>query len=413
MDSEARSALTSQLGRSAAIGGGIDIGKSILWMATLRLIAEIATNCRHAPNPGFGNYLLVPRWYREHHSANIARGRIMLHRSGGIIEPNRFWRDIPGITLCALIACAATWMALLAGSAVIWGLIFGLALAAVWSPPALFQTGISFAARQLMRIGVALLGFQISLATLQILDVADVVALAVNVAIILAVGWFVGPALGITRELSLVAAASVAICGASAAAAVACVVMRNDSANRDVACTIGAVSVISSAAMILYPLLGHMAALGSAAGGIFLGGSIHEVAHAVAAGYSVNPETGDMATVAKLLRVALLAPACIAISFIAMGRGASQRPSLPLPPIFLIGFVMAAVLNASGLVPRELSQVTTPLSRLCLVTSMAAIGLTLPWRSIRAFGVKPIVLLLILSVILIGLSLTYVKFHSF
>jgi uncharacterized integral membrane protein (TIGR00698 family) len=304
-------------------------------------------------------------------------------------------------------------MTLLAGSAVIWGLIFGLVLAAIWSPPALFQTGISFAARQVMRIGVALLGFQISLATLQILDVADVAALAINVAIVLVVGWFLGPMLGITREVSLVAAASVAICGASAAAAVACVVMRNDASNRDVACTIGAVSIISSVAMILYPLLVHTVGLGSAAGGIFLGGSIHEVAHAVTAGYSVNPKTGDMATVAKLLRVALLAPVCIAVSFIAGGREASQTPFLPLPPVFLIGFVVAALLNASGLVPHELSQVSTPISRFCLVTSMAAIGLTLPWRSIRAFGLKPIILLLILSAILIGLSLTYVKYHSF
>jgi uncharacterized membrane protein YadS len=96
----------------------------------------------------------------------------MLHQSGGTIEPNWLWKGFPGIALCALIACVATWMAFLAGSAVIWGLIFGLVLAAIWSPPALFQTGISFAARQAMRIGVALLGFQISLATLQILNVA-------------------------------------------------------------------------------------------------------------------------------------------------------------------------------------------------------------------------------------------------
>jgi uncharacterized membrane protein YadS len=120
-----------------------------------------------------------------------------------------------------------------------------------------------------------------------------------------------------------------------------------------------------------------------------------------------------MATMVKLLRVTLLAPACIAVSFIAAGREASQKPFLPLPPVFLIGFVVAALLNASGLIPRELSQVTTPLSRFCLVTSMAAIGLTLPWRSIRAFGLNPIIFLLILSAILIGLSLTYVKYHSF
>jgi uncharacterized membrane protein YadS len=111
--------------------------------------------------------------------------------------------------------------------------------------------------------------------------------------------------------------------------------------------------------------------------------------------------------------VALLAPACIAVSFIASGSGASQKPSLPLPPAFLVGFVVAALLNASGIVPRELSQVTAPLSRFRLVMSMAAIGLTLPWRSIRAFGLEPIMLLLILSAILIGLSLIYVKYHSF
>ena len=312
------------------------------------------------------------------------------------------------MALCASIACAATWTALLAGSAVVWGLTFGLILAALWSPPALFQPGISFAAKQIMRIGVALLGFQISLATMHILDVSDIAALAIDVAIVLTAGWFLGPALGIKRELSLVAAASVAICGASAAAAVACVVMRDDSTNRDVACTIGAVSIISSVAMVLYPFLAEVTRLGPAAGGIFLGGSIHEVAHAVAAGYSVNSETGDMATVAKLLRVALLAPACIAVSFASADRGTSQKLSLPLPPVFLVGFFVAAFLNASGVVPPRLLEVSAPLSRFCLVTSMAAIGLTLPWRSIRAFGLKPIVLLLILSAILIALSLLYV-----
>jgi uncharacterized integral membrane protein (TIGR00698 family) len=332
----------------------------------------------------------------------------MLLRAGRISELNWLRRDIPGLSLCTFLAFAATTAALFAGAAVVWGLVFGLSLAAVWTPPALFQSGISFAARQIMRIGVALLGFQISLATLQILEVSDVVALAVDVAIVLTAGWFLGPALSIERKLSLVAAASVAICGASAAAAVACVVMRDDSANRDVACTIGAVSIISSLAMVIYPLFAHMAGLSPATGGIFLGGSIHEVAHAVAAGYSVNPETGDMATVAKLLRVALLAPACIAVSFVTVGGKASQSPSLPLPPVFLVGFVVAALFNASGLIPPQLSHLTAPLSRFCLVMSMTAIGLTLPWRSIRAFGLRPVLLLLILSVLLIGLSLLYV-----
>jgi hypothetical protein len=69
MDSDARSALTSQLSRSTVIGS--HIGNSILAKATFRVIAQIATNCRPTPNLGFGNYLLVPHQYRAHHFANM------------------------------------------------------------------------------------------------------------------------------------------------------------------------------------------------------------------------------------------------------------------------------------------------------------------------------------------------------
>jgi len=154
----------------------------------------------------------------------------MLLRSREISESSGLRNNLPGLALCASIACGATAVAMLAGSAVVWGLVFGLLAAAPWSPPATFQPGISFAAKQVMRIGVTLLGFQISLSTLQVLNISDVAALAIDVAVVLIAGWFLGPALGVRRELSLVAAASVAICGASAAAAFACIVMREDSA---------------------------------------------------------------------------------------------------------------------------------------------------------------------------------------
>ena len=295
---------------------------------------------------------------------------------------------------------------LLGGSPVVWGLLTGLGVATIWSPGPRFLPGLTFASKQVMRIGVAFLGFQISLATLRGLGASDILAVAVNVAIILTLGVVVGWAIGIRRELALVAAASVAICGASAAAAFACIVMRDDSSDRDVACTIGAVSVLSTLAMIIYPLVVQHTGLGFAAGGIFLGGSIHEVAHAVAAGYSLNTETGDMATMAKLLRVALLAPACVAISFL-MPAVESRRMALPLPPTFLIGFICAALLNAAGFVPQQISHAAAPLSRYCLVVSMVAIGITLPWRSIKGFGLRPVFLLVVLSTVLVALSLLY------
>jgi uncharacterized integral membrane protein (TIGR00698 family) len=326
-------------------------------------------------------------------------------------ESNRYRPETPGIVLSATIAAVAMGCSQLGGSPVVWGLLTGLGIATVWSPSPKFLPGLSFASKRVMRIGVALLGFQISLATIRGLGVADVLAVALNVGSILALGVAVGWAIGIRRELALVAAASVAICGASAAAAFACIVMRNDSSDRDVACTIGAVSVLSTLAMILYPLLARHTGLGFAAGGIFLGGSIHEVAHAVAAGYSINTETGDMATMTKLLRVALLAPACVAISLLTPAVVESRRMAIPLPPAFLVGFVGAALLNASGLVPQQISHAAPLLSRFCLVVSMVAIGMTLPWRSIREFGLRPVFLLLVLSAALLALSLLYAVYR--
>ena len=315
---------------------------------------------------------------------------------------------LPGLALCASLAAGATAMAAMGGSGVVWGLLLGLGIASIWSPPPLFLSGIGFAGKHVLRIGVALLGFQISAATLQALDASTIGALAVNVAIILLAGWAIGPMLGIGRDLSMIAAASVAICGASAAAAFAILLMRDDGDKCDVACTIGAVSIVSSVAMLLYPSLVQLWGLDAAAGGIFLGGTIHEVAHAVAAGYSIDPATGEIATMAKLLRVAMLAPASILVSLLSTSRTGAARAAIPLPPAFLVGFVAFAVLTVSGVAPPLVQAVATPLSRFCLVMAMAAIGLTLPWRSIRSYGWRPIALLLILSTILLLLVATFV-----
>jgi len=320
---------------------------------------------------------------------------------------------LPGLALCASLAAVVTAVATIGGSGVVWALLLGLAIASVWSPPSMFLSGIGFAGKQILRIGVALLGFQISAATLQVLDVSTIAMLAVNVAIILLAGWALGPILGVSRDLSMIAAASVAICGASAAAAFAIVLMRDDADKCDVACTIGTVSILSSAAMLIYPPLVHLLGLDVAAGGILLGGAIHEVAHAVAAGYSIDPATGEIATMAKLLRVAMLAPASIMVSLLSTPRVVSPRTAVPFPPGFLLGFIAFAIFNISGVVPQSLQAVAAPLSRFCLVMAMAAIGLTLPWQSVRSYGWRPIVLLLILSVILLLLLATFVSHFHF
>lgn len=305
-------------------------------------------------------------------------------------------------------------MATVAGSAVVWGLLLGLGAASLAPPATAFLPGIGFAAKHLMRAGVALLGFQISAATLQVLDIEAVMMLAANVVLILLAGWMLGSLLGLSRNLSLVSASAVAICGASAAAAFAIVLLRNDADKRDVACTIGAVSILSSIALLAYPPLLTLLRLDAANGGILLGGTIHEVAHAVAAGYAVDPATGEVATVAKLLRVAMLAPAALLISMLRVqGEEPSTAPkaAVPLPPAFLIAFILFAALTIAGPVPHAVVAVAAPLSRFLLVMAVAAIGLTLPWRAIKSFGWRPLALLLLLSLLLLSSMSGFVLLH--
>jgi uncharacterized integral membrane protein (TIGR00698 family) len=314
---------------------------------------------------------------------------------------------LAGLLLCGALAAVATALATWGGSSVVWALLFGIAIASVRAPSLRFALGIDFASKQVLRLGVALLGLQISAAAFHVLNFASVADLAFNVATVLFAGWLLAPLMGIERRLALVLAGSVAICGASAAAAFALVLLPEDQGKRNVGLTIGLVSLLSMAAMLIYAPVAQLMKLDDGGAGFLLGASIHEVAHAVAAGYSIDQATGDIATMTKLLRVALLAPALLLTAW--TQSISEDTSSVPRPPWFLVCFALFALANMAGIVPKGVGAVAAPLSRFCLVMALAAIGLTLPWRSLTAYGFRPLAMLLALSVILFAVAATFVE----
>jgi uncharacterized integral membrane protein (TIGR00698 family) len=318
----------------------------------------------------------------------------------------------PGLLFCGALGAIATAMAAWGGSGVVWALLLGIAIASIRAPAARWIGGIDFASRHVLRLGVALLGLQISAAAFHVLSLTSVAVLAINVAAVLLAGFLLGPIIGIDRRLSLVLAAAVAICGASAAAAFALVLLPDEAGRRDIGLTIGTVSLLSMSAMLLYAPIAQLMQLDPGGAGFLLGGSIHEVAHdevahAVAAGYSIDQATGDIATMTKLLRVALLAPALLLTAW--TQNVAEESNSVPRPPWFLVCFALFAVANIAGLVPRVVSDMAAPSSRFCLVMAMAAIGLMLPWRSLTAYGWRPLAMLLALTGLLFALAAAYVR----
>jgi uncharacterized membrane protein YadS len=124
---------------------------------------------------------------------------------------------------------------------------------------------------------------------------------------------------------------------------------RTPESERDTILTVVTVTVLSTIAMIAYPLFVTVVGLDHIQAGIFLGGTIHDVAQVVGAGYSISPKTGDVATYVKLLRVTMLLPVVFSIAFvISRGVKGDQSGAKAKLPLFLVGFAVLVAMNSLG-----------------------------------------------------------------
>ena len=212
--------------------------------------------------------------------------------------------------------------------------------------------------------------------------------------------------LGFNKLFGFLTGGATAICGASAALALSAALPAHPGKERATTFTVIGVSTLSTLAMVLYPMLAHFSDLSPVAAGVFLGGSIHEVAQVVGAGYSMSRETGDVATVVKLMRVAMLLPVIICAAMITRAQGGSKAgPRPPLLPWFAVAFVVVAAVNSFGWIGEGVQSFGNELSRACLAIAMSAIGMNTQLKEILAVGFKPIALMVGEAVFLAGLVL--------
>jgi uncharacterized integral membrane protein (TIGR00698 family) len=259
-------------------------------------------------------------------------------------------------------------------------------------------------------LGVGLLGARITAA--QIVGLGWTTAAIVIGAVVttLLVGYALARRLGMSRAEGTLSGGSVAICGASAALAISSVLPRTKDSERFTLMVVVTVTVFSTIAMVLYPLIARAWGLPPELAGLFLGGSIHDVAQVVGAGYTIDTATGDYATIVKLFRVSMLAVVVVVVSALfkaereraerewqaAGGTGVVKQQ--PLVPWFLWVFLALVVVNSAGWLPTEVAQGVSAFSRLCLVVAIAALGLKTSFEQLAKAGWQPITLLLIETV---------------
>ncbi|MBA6111668.1 putative sulfate exporter family transporter [Pseudomonas asiatica] len=312
----------------------------------------------------------------------------------------------PGVVVSLIVGAAASFLSEhYAAPVMLFALLLGMALnfLAVDRP---CKAGIEFTARTVLRLGVALLGMRITLDQIASLGWKPVALVVTLVVVTILVSVVVAKALGFSRLFGMLTGGATAICGASAALALAAALPQHPRKEHATLFTVIGVSALSTLAMILYPMIAQWLHLSPAQAGVFLGATIHDVAQVVGAGYSMSTETGDIATVVKLMRVAMLLPVIVCAAMITRRQGleaGGQRP--PLLPWFAVGFLLLACVNSTGWVPAAVQGGINDLSRGCLVVAISALGMKTQLKALASVGVKPIALMVGESVFLVLLVL--------
>jgi len=312
----------------------------------------------------------------------------------------------PGFSISLVAAAAASFLSEHYGAPVmLFALLLGMGLSFL-SVEGRCKAGIEFTARTVMRIGIALLGMRITLAQITALGWQPIALVIILIIVTISVSIIVAKLIGFQKLFGMLTGGATAICGASAALALSVALPNHPQKEKATLFTVIGVSALSTIAMIVYPMIAEWMALSPTEAGVFLGATIHDVAQVVGAGYSMSTETGDTATVVKLMRVAMLLPVIICAAMITRMQGVeSTGPRPPLLPWFAVGFLILACVNSTGWVPVVVQGGMNELSRWCLIISISALGMKTQFKELATVGIKPILLMVGESIFLVVLVL--------
>ena len=318
----------------------------------------------------------------------------------------------PGVIACCVIAAAATFLSEhYKAPMMLFALLLGIAMNFLATETSC-AAGVAFTGRTVLRCGVALLGLRITYGDISALGWQPVAGVVVSVALTIVISIGVARLLGFRSTFGLLSGGATAICGASAALALAAAMPPHPQREKALSFTVIGVSTLSTLAMVLYPVIARWLGLNTTQSGIFLGGTIHDVAQVVGAGYSMSKETGDTATVVKLMRVAMLLPVItLTVALMRSRTGAGEGHKPPLLPWFAVVFALLVVVNSMGWIPKPVAAAGASLSGWFLVASIAASGVKTQIRELVSVGVKPVALMVgetvLMAVIVLGLMRFY------
>lgn len=324
---------------------------------------------------------------------------------------------IMGFSFAAFYIAGFEWVKQMSFSPLIVGILIGILYANSLRNhlPETWVPGIKFCTKQVLRTGIVLYGFKL---TLQDVAAVGPAALLIDTIIVcgtIGLGLLLARLMKIDQETALMTSTGSAICGAAAVLGAEPVVR---CPAHKTAVAVSTVVIFGTLSMFVYPILfrsGALSALDNMGVAIYTGSTLHEVAHVVGAGNAMDPDgllgISDNATIVKMIRVMMLAPVLVIMSFVlsrlrgsASSDGKSGSRNRITIPWFAFGFLGIILLN-SGIIYamqdagetlqsgyQELLAGINGLDTLLLTMAMTALGAETSMDKFRQAGAKPFVL---------------------
>ena len=343
-------------------------------------------------------------------STDIASGNAM--PTGELASPpsrtNRLLGLLPGLALSAIAVAASLAIGhfLPTVSALLIAIVLGVLLRNIVPLPASVESGLTYSAKKLLRVGIILLGLQLVLGDILGLGAGMIVVVVTIVGVGMATTLVVGKWMGISLTQRLLIACGFSICGAAAVAAADGVIETED--EEEVVTAIALVVLFGTLMIPLIPLSSSLLGLTVEQGGLWAGGSIHEIAQVVAAGGTIGGVALGLAVIVKLARVLMLAPVMTVLSFYRRRalRGAAaniKRP--PIMPLFVVGFIVMVLIRSSGILPTPVLDVTGLAQTIFLAAAMFALGTGVKVKSLIRVGPRPFLLATVTTIVVATVAL--------
>jgi uncharacterized integral membrane protein (TIGR00698 family) len=289
---------------------------------------------------------------------------------------------------------------------------FGFIVANFIQWPSFAAPATKISSKTLMRIGVALLGAQVSVVSLKEIGLKGVITVAIVVTFTIFGILGLSKLFKMSGDLGLLIGVGFGVCGATAVAAIR---PQTRATEEETSYAIGLISLCGTLSIFLLPFLGHILNLDTREFGSWAGAAVHDVGQVVATASVWGDDADKYAIVVKLARVCLLAPIVLILSIrhrkwlTSQGKSETAGAKVPLIPYFVLGFIAVATIHNLFEINETLLDYTVLVSKLLLGAGLVALGSGVRWKAIRAIGPRPMAMGMVAWVIVAGVALAAVK----